>query len=100
MLIAHQWAAVHREPWPAGVPLKLWVEGVFGRPAKGIPPEQVYVVTTPDWDNLGKIVSDALNGVAYADDRQIADGRVIKRYCVAGETPHIYIILGETEEPP
>lgn len=31
-----------------------------------------------DWDNLGKVVSDALNGVAYKDDRQVVDGRVIK----------------------
>lgn len=92
-LIAHHWATVHREPWPNGVPLKLWVEGVFRRPAS-IPPEQVYVVTVPDFDNLAKLVSDALNnGVAYADDRQIADGRAIKRYCVAGEQPHIYIML-------
>ena len=34
----------------------------------------------PDWDNLGKLVSDALNGVCYKDDAQISDGRVIKRY--------------------
>lgn len=34
----------------------------------------------PDWDNIGKIVSDALNGVAYVDDKQIVDGGVIKRY--------------------
>ena len=36
----------------------------------------------PDWDNLGKLVSDALNGVCYKDDAQISDGRVIKLYAV------------------
>jgi Holliday junction resolvase RusA-like endonuclease len=31
-----------------------------------------------DWDNYGKNVCDALNGIAYDDDRQIVDGRVVK----------------------
>jgi len=44
---------------------------------------------TPDWDNIGKIVADALNGarvgkkrfpLAWYDDSQVTDGRVIKRY--------------------
>ena len=34
----------------------------------------------PDWDNLGKIVSDALEGLAYKRDSQIATGIVHKRY--------------------
>lgn len=34
----------------------------------------------PDWDNVGKIICDALNGVAFHDDAQIVDGRTIKRY--------------------
>lgn len=33
---------------------------------------------TPDWDNLGKLVSDALNKVAYKDDAQIVSGTVRK----------------------
>lgn len=37
-------------------------------------------ITKPDWDNVGKIVSDALNGIAYRDDSQIVDARVVKRY--------------------
>ena len=32
-----------------------------------------------DWDNLGKTISDALNGIAYEDDSQIDDARVLKR---------------------
>lgn len=34
----------------------------------------------PDWDNAGKLVSDALNGIAWLDDAQVVDGRVVKRY--------------------
>ncbi|MBF6560505.1 MAG: RusA family crossover junction endodeoxyribonuclease [Candidatus Binataceae bacterium] len=33
----------------------------------------------PDWDNLGKIC-DACNGMLWADDKQIVEGQVIKRY--------------------
>ncbi len=31
-----------------------------------------------DWDNLGKLVSDALNGVCWFDDSQVVDARVVK----------------------
>ena len=34
----------------------------------------------PDWDNVGKIISDALNGLAYHDDSQIVEARVEKWY--------------------
>lgn len=34
----------------------------------------------PDWDNIGKIICDALNKVAFHDDAQIVDGRVVKVY--------------------
>ncbi len=35
----------------------------------------------PDWDNIGKAVSDAL----FADDSVVADGRVLKFWCNEGE---------------
>jgi Holliday junction resolvase RusA-like endonuclease len=34
----------------------------------------------PDWDNVGKIISDALNGLAYHDDSQIVSATVDKWY--------------------
>lgn len=46
----------------------------------------------PDWDNIGKVVCDALNGIAYADDTQIVDGRVVKKF---GERPRLVIMLDE-----
>jgi Holliday junction resolvase RusA-like endonuclease len=33
-----------------------------------------------DWDNYGKQVSDALNGIVYVDDAQIVRGTVEKHY--------------------
>jgi len=39
--------------------------------------------STPDADNLAKFICDAINGVVYADDRQIARVRVTKTFHTA-----------------
>lgn len=51
----------------------------------------------PDWDNLGKLVCDALNGVAYADDAQVTRAVVDKgpRKRGQGELTLITISWGE-----
>ena len=48
----------------------------------------------PDVDNLVKAILDALNGIAYKDDSQIFDTRVIKHYHLED---YIYIELEEIE---
>jgi Holliday junction resolvase RusA-like endonuclease len=35
----------------------------------------------PDWDNFGKLISDALNGVVWRDDAQVIEAKVTKQYC-------------------
>lgn len=44
----------------------------------------------PDWDNIGKIICDALNGIAYKDDSAIVDGRVRKFY---SEQPRVEVVI-------
>lgn len=44
----------------------------------------------PDWDNIGKLIADALNGVAYDDDKCIVDARVRKFY---SDRPRTVVIL-------
>lgn len=34
----------------------------------------------PDWDNVGKIIADSLNQIAYRDDAQIVESQVQKYY--------------------
>jgi Holliday junction resolvase RusA-like endonuclease len=46
----------------------------------------------PDWDNIGKIVCDALNSIAYRDDAQIVDASVVK---VFAETPCVIVEVQE-----
>lgn len=41
---------------------------------------QVVPTTKPDFDNLAKGVSDALNGIAWDDDAQVVDAFTRKRY--------------------
>lgn len=38
----------------------------------------------PDTDNIAKIVLDALNGLAYPDDKQVVELHVIKVYDLVG----------------
>ncbi len=47
-------------------------------------------ITRPDWDNLGKSITDALNGVVYLDDALIVSSTVEKFYAVE---PRVEIIL-------
>ena len=69
---------------PAGVPIAVSIISRFSWPqSMSQKKRQVtpYVTKKPDWDNIGKAISDALNGIAYHDDSQIADGSVKKVYC-------------------
>lgn len=45
----------------------------------------------PDCDNIGKVVLDALNGIAYEDDKQVIDLRVTKKYSTDREGLEITI---------
>lgn len=41
---------------------------------------EIPYISKPDFDNIGKAICDALNGVAYKDDSAINDCRVVKMY--------------------
>lgn len=44
----------------------------------------------PDWDNIGKIVCDSLNKVAYHDDSAVVDAQVRKFY---SEQPRVDVTI-------
>lgn len=48
-----------------------------------------------DCDNLAKIILDSLNGVAFDDDAQVTDLRVIKKYNVY---PRVEVTLTSDDE--
>ena len=46
----------------------------------------------PDFDNIGKVICDSLNGVAYRDDAQIVDAQVRKFY---SDEPRVVVSIRE-----
>ena len=46
----------------------------------------------PDFDNVVKAVCDALNGIAYDDDKQIVEARVMKFY---SDNPRVEIAISD-----
>lgn len=46
----------------------------------------------PDADNILKVIADALNGLAYDDDAQIVEARIVKRYA---EAPRVEVEISE-----
>lgn len=48
----------------------------------------------PDCDNIVKVILDALNDVAYCDDKQVVDVRCVKRYANPGEDGRAEVVIG------
>ena len=44
----------------------------------------------PDYDNIAKIITDALNGIAYKDDSQVVWANIRKLYA---ENPRVYVMM-------
>jgi Holliday junction resolvase RusA-like endonuclease len=94
-------------------PLRLEVLCVYAIPVSWPKAQQraarlglVWKTSTPDWDNLGQLVSDALNHLAYGDDSQIVRAGVAKRYGYpertvirVAELPNWQDALAATESP-
>ena len=45
-----------------------------------------YKTSKPDADNVAKLVADALNGIVWLDDAQVAELRATKQYGLSGAT--------------
>lgn len=81
-------------------PLRMLVLAYFSIP-KSTPKKKrqaildklIWPIKKPDYDNIAKIVSDALNGIAYRDDSQIVDGHCIKLYTPCA--PYVEVNIGE-----
>lgn len=78
--------------------VELDVVAIFGRPPShwnktGLSPKAPLRPPKNDWDNVGKAVSDALNGVAYRDDEQVIDGHVRKRYAARNEPARTVVTI-------
>lgn len=80
-----------REPWPKDTCVGMLVEVIVS--GKG-PRASI----RGDFDNFGKATSDALNTLAWHDDIQVVDARIIKRRARPRETPGIRVTLWRVED--
>lgn len=83
---------------PHDRPLRLIVDAYFTRPKShfktgkniGVLKDSAPInhIARPDWDNVGKFISDALNKIYWRDDSVLCEVGVRKRY---SENPRIEI---------
>lgn len=78
--IQEQVAAEYRDAPYLG-PVTLVVTVYLPKPKSKPKNKPCWPTSKPDWDNYGKLVSDALNGIVYRDDSQITWASVHKAYC-------------------
>ena len=96
-LFAMQYPAF--EPLTGPIMLKLWAyfpipKGTSKRTRELMEGGIIRRDKRPDYDNISKAVSDALNGLAYGDDGQIASASIEKLY---SERPRLEIELERAE---
>lgn len=53
---------------------------------------EIFPTVKPDFDNVQKMACDAMNGVVYADDKQVCSAYISKRY---GENPGMTVCVTE-----
>lgn len=74
---------------PLEGPVELIVTAIFAMPKsrhrKREPRPAEWKTSVPDCDNVAKAVADALNGIAFSDDSQVAGLRVAKVVAAQGE---------------
>jgi len=76
---------------PLEGPLRIQIDFHMHRPEK----QKHSYPSRSDWDNLSKAVCDALNKIAWNDDRQICIAVVRKFY--AHQEPHIWVKIEQLD---
>lgn len=84
---------------PAGSAVKLTVAAFMPIPKSAAKKRreamlsgEIRPTVKPDWDNIGKLVADALNGVAYDDDKCVVEAVVRKIY---SDRPRVEVEVSE-----
>ncbi len=88
--------------FPDDEPLDLRVMAYYTIPASASKKKQLDMeerrlrpTKKPDWDNIGKVVADSLNQIAYRDDAQVVDSQVRKFY---SRQPRVEVIIRSAAE--
>lgn len=91
----------HMDAGPFAGPLAVQLWCVFPRPQsktrKANRERRLWHASRPDCDNLAKAVLDALNGLAWVDDSQVARLRVEKVYGTPLDAPHVLVAIASLD---
>ena len=83
-----------QQPFPPETPLEITVTAYFARP-KSVSKKRVRPFVKPDHDNLLKLVTDALEKLAYDLDSRIVDSHTHKFYADYPDPPRTEVIIQE-----
>jgi Holliday junction resolvase RusA-like endonuclease len=90
-------ARLHHHGKPLEGPLRLFLKFGMPRPKSMIwkkkPMPEVPCDRKPDNDNLCKSLFDALSGVCYLDDAQLAEVRACKVYVAGNTQPYVEVLI-------
>lgn len=81
-----------QQPFPPETPLEITVTSYLPRPPSA-PKRRVRPITRPDYDNLVKLVTDALQGLAFRDDSQVVDAHIHKVYVTYPDYPRTELVI-------
>lgn len=91
----------HDFKFPKDTPLDVRIMAYYGIPksvskkkAQLMRERKIRPMKKPDFDNIGKIVCDSLNDIAYHDDAQIVDAQVRKFF---SDDPRVVVTIQEAE---
>ena len=97
---AYAYEAMEGVPMLEG-PLRVVVEAYWPSrkpPRKKTPRPEEWRPLSPDADNVGKAILDAMNGIVYEDDRTVVDLRVCKRRSAQGVPPRVEVFVEEISD--
>jgi Holliday junction resolvase RusA-like endonuclease len=83
---------------PFAGPVRMEVRAVYLHPASWSAKRKAnadWKTSKPDFDNIGKIVADAINKIVFADDAQVADCTIQKKY---GPVAKLVVVVTELEQ--
>lgn len=78
---------------PLAGPVLVTLEFRYARP-KSARKSAWYVDKRPDLDKVARAALDALTGVAFVDDAQVASLSLSKRYTCDDEAPGVFVVVG------
>lgn len=98
-LVVTEYRSQSGKRFPDGAMLDVRIIAYYGIPKsaskkkrQAMLDKKIRPTKKPDFDNIGKVICDSLNGIAYHDDAQIVDSQVRKFY---SDTPRVVVSIAE-----